>query len=180
MCVHITLPTQLWTHVDMCTQVYMHVVRLGSGILRSGGTEPFFCEGCRDHNHLQLRIAAVKRARQKRLSQEHELRGSESASASSSNVQSRWEGLPMVSNCLLLLGLALQLQSNHTYSVSVALDDTIAPHICVYQLSCVLFDDCGLDLCFSQVIQINYKIAAARASQLKTSHAEKPQILVYL
>ena len=58
-----------------------------------GSGEPFFCEDCREANHRRLRILRVKeaviRARQERLSQEHELRGSESASASSRNVQSQ-------------------------------------------------------------------------------------------
>ena len=55
-----------------------------------GSGEPFVCEDCKEANHGRLRILrAVIRARQERLSQEHELRGSESASASSSNDQSQ-------------------------------------------------------------------------------------------
>jgi hypothetical protein len=72
-------------------------LRLGSqwkALFRSGDwqIEPFFCEDCRGANHERLRVlevkAAVIRARQERLSQA-QLRGSESASASSRNVQTQ-------------------------------------------------------------------------------------------
>ena len=75
---------------DATASVQIAERRLG---LVFGSGEPFFCEDCKDANHGRLRILRVKeaviRARQERLSQEHELRGSESASASSRNVQSQ-------------------------------------------------------------------------------------------
>ena len=78
--------TRVGAHID-------RFMRLGRDFDRLGSSEPFFCEDCKEAYHARPRILrvkeAVKRARQERLSKEHELRGSESASASSRNVQSQ-------------------------------------------------------------------------------------------
>ena len=73
----------------------------------------------------------------------------------------------------------LRLNYQH-FQLSINLQLLVTASIMYFYVSCVLFDDCGLDLCFSPATQMNYTIAAVRASQLKTSHAEKPQILADL
>ena len=78
---------------DATASVQIAERRLG---LVFGSGEPFFCEDCKEANHARLKIlkvkeavATVKRARQERISQQLELRGSEPASASSRNVPSQ-------------------------------------------------------------------------------------------